>query len=196
MIYSREERLFSEFRLDNYLRQRSQALQSEVLSMPIKQLSETPETELIKKLFSKYQIEPLVINDKAIEISPKEEMITSPNELSGGSIQGLSINVSIPFSGFSELFRHTPSTWSPSGTPDANIQDKNLVLHYETTEKDPERIKTLWLDDIKVIKQNLNWIENDLNSYHNTLERNIIDLLARRKKQAEENKSLIEKLLE
>lgn len=198
MFRSHRQNLFREHRLDHLLRQQGASFDEEVRSISLEKISEP---ELNDQLLSKYSLTVPVLDDKNIDIDAHEATVTvhaghSRLAFRDGPVQvpGLSITVKIPFSGKAELFKCQPSTYSPSGTPEATIENDNLVMHYETTEKDPEKIKGLWKSDISVIQQNLGWVAKDVEQYNNSLRNSIQTALAKRKQDAESNKSLIDKL--
>lgn len=203
MFNSRKQNLFSEYVLDSYLQQITLALDSEIKNMPLEAINKTDEKDLVSQLVAKYQVVTPTIDEKNIDIDAQETTV-SVNRGSQGfdfedgpvRLQGLAITVKVPFKGAKDLFQCRASTYSASGTPSAQIEDNNLVLYYETTEKDAEKIKDLWKGDISSITQNLGWIEKDVNSYNSSIENNIKASLTRRKKEAVENKSLIDKLKE
>lgn len=201
MFHSRNQRLFRDNKLDAYLRQRSSALETEIRNLSLSEITAKTDEELVQQLLAKYQVTAPVLDESKLDIEAHEAMVQVRDHFSsrfdrGGvvSVPGHSITIRVPFSGPGELFKCTPSTWSPSGTPDATIESGNLVLHYETTEKDPEKIKSLWKNDLGVINQNLGWVEKDLAGYNASLVSNMQAALNKRKKEAEESKSLIDKL--
>lgn len=196
--YSNES-LFSINDLDNYLRGERSKLVSQVKEMSFDSLLKSDETEVVKSLLARYTLHPLVLLGGQKKVNANEANITMHSRLDydGGThvVKGLYISVEIPFSGNGYLFNCRPSTFTLSGTPSADIESDKIVLKYQTAEKDPEVIKKLWQKDIEEINKYLAWIEKDINDYNNTLEGNIKTLLAQRKNEANENKSLIDAIL-
>ncbi len=200
MFHSRKQNLFREHRLDHFLRQQGASFEEEIRGTSLEKISDLG---LSDQFLTKYSLTVPVLDDKNIDIDAHEAMVTvhaghSRLAFRDGPVQvpGLSITVKVPFIGEVELFKCQPSTYSPSGTPEATIENGNLVMHYETTEKDPEKIKELWKSDIGVIRQNLEWVAKDVSQYNNSLANSIQAALTKRKQDAESNKSLIDKLRE
>lgn len=204
MFYSRNrgDYFFSEYSLDAYLRQVTASLDAEVKGLTFEEINQGDEGQLIERLTNKYKVKAPTLDESGIDIDAKEATISVRREFGFGDesgfvdVPGLSITVRVPFSGPADLFKCRASTYSVSGTPSADVESNNVVLYYETREKDPEKIKGLWKGDISSIQQNLGWIEKDVTSHNSSLENNIKAAIAQRKKQAGENKSLIDKLKE
>ena len=200
MFYSRNKRLFSEYSLSDYLRKVLISLDEEIKGLSYEQISDVDEGDLIGQLITKYQVNIPTLDKKNIDIDAKEATVSVKPEFGFDdgpiNVPGLFIIVKIPFSGSVDLLKCRASTYSVSGTPEAEIESGNIVLQYETVEKDSEKIKNLWAGDIKSIQQNLSWIEKDVVGHNSSLENNIKTSLTQRKKEAEENKSLIDKLKE
>src|SRR3989338_11141824 len=198
MFYSRSNRLFQEYSLDDYLRQIGNSLNEALRNIPLSRIEESGEEALTKELFGQFKISAPVIDEEKIDIDAKEADIEVVPELGFHdepiTVRGFVIIVKIPFNGNGEMFNFSASTYSPSGTHEGEVEAGNLVLNYETREKDPEKIKNLWKDDISSIKQNLSWIERDIEAFNATLEGNIKAGVLKRKKDAENNKSIIDKL--
>lgn len=193
--------LFRDNNLDAYLRARGQQLDAQIMGLSIEKFKAINEPEFISKTVNEYTVTAPTISDNKIKVDAKEGDVTIGGRSHGYwddegpfTVQGLHITVSIPFTGDPDLFTCRPSTWSSGGTPDATIMDGQIILSYETNEKDPEKIKQLWLGDIQAIKDNLGWITRDVAGYNSSLERNVSASYSKRKKQAESSQSLIEKL--
>ena len=193
-------KLFSERPLSDYLRERTETIKKEIKNLTLDQISDTEVSSADELIRRNALNAPSLLEDRAL-IDAKESRIHVHQEHDGFKagftpdlIQGLSITVKIPFEGSSALFKYAPSTYSLSGTPHGKIEDSNLVLNYETREKDPEIIKQLWSNDINVIKQHLSWTANDVSQYNGALADVVRDSLNQRKAEAENNQSLIGKL--
>lgn len=199
MNYNRH-RLFQEQRLDDYLESLSNKFKSEIKSFGLDKLNQE-EHILIKMLTQKYSVQAPAIDDNSAQIKAEEALIRSNGSNSGidfedriMTVNGLSLIVEIPFEGNAQLFQCAPSRSTLSGTPNADIKDRKIILCYETAEKDIEKIKSLWTKDIQAIKDHLNWIDQDLLNYNNCLLGSIKTALQKRKKEAEDNLSIINKL--
>jgi hypothetical protein len=185
--------------LDAYLRDRREKLNAHVQALDSNKLSNTDENILAKELVDKFTLQsPTLLEDRK-KIDAQEANITVDRTNSiffddddrPYTTKGLNIRVEIPFNGNSELFNFTPSTYTLSGMPEGTVQGGNLVLVYETVEKDPEKIKQLWQHDLGQINQYLGWIAKDLLTYNASLENGIKAQLGQRKTEAGTHQSLI-----
>lgn len=200
MYSARSNNLFREQRLDDYLRSRLQTISSEIDRLTPEQIA-AEENVIGNKLLEKHGLEVPTLNEGAIQIDAHEAQIavrgnSRIHSFGDGTslVKGLEISVTVPFDGDSKLFHYMPSTYSLSGTPDAQIFENRLVLSYETAEKDPEKIKQLWARDISDIKQNLEWISRDIAANNALLQNSMASLVSRRKQEAGEYKSIIDQL--
>src|SRR3989344_1118341 len=141
MFYSRSNRLFQEYSLDDYLRQIGNSLNEALRNIPLSRIEESGEEALTKELFGQFKISAPVIEEEKIDIDAKEADIEVIPEIGfrDGPImlRGFVIVVKVPFSGNGEMFNFRASTYSMSGTPEGEVEDSNIVLNYETREKDP-----------------------------------------------------------
>jgi len=200
MYYRNHNRLFSQNDINSYLQASSASLEAEIKSLTLETINSTGEQKLTAGLAEKYTVNNPVLSEDEIKIDAYEGEVEVygqcifDDERRSHKTSGLRISVSVPFRGNSELFSCRASTYSLSGTPEAEVEEQILVLRYETAEKDPEKIKGLWRSDIRTIKQNLEWLGKDITNHNNSLGSNIRTLVTKRKKEAEDNQSLIDKI--
>lgn len=196
--YYSDDRLFQKQDLARYLAMRSEAIEKEINGFSPRQLDQV-EDDFVNTLVDKYTLKTPSLDEGRANVSPREENINPyPNEHEHDSepvlVRGLAITVTIPFEGRGDLFEWTPSRRSLSGSPSAKIEGGNVILYYETTEKNPEVIKQFWAKDIATLKEHLSWVADDVSHYNDSLRTKIIAALSRRKKEAEDNQSLINSL--
>lgn len=200
MYYQNHNRLFSQDDINSFLQKNLADLKTEVKSLTLEDIKSMGEQKLIADLVKKYSVHVPILKEDEIKVDAKEGEVEVhgqrifDDDRRSYNISGLIIFITIPFDGSPTLFNYRASTYSLSGTPEARIEEQNLILHYETVEKDSEKIKGLWSGDIKTIKQNLEWINRDVVSHNNSIEKSIQALIAKRKKEAEDNQSLINKI--
>lgn len=200
MNYYSHNNMFSKYELSSYL-DRARLDVSYFINnrIDVEKIIDTDEETLIKDLVANYtkHAPVLLVDDK--KTSAQESNITITNNDSPFNdgpfiVKGLKILVRIPFDGMGELFDFRPSSYILSGTPRASVEGNNLVLEYETREKDPEKIKQLLNADISIINDYLGRINRDLENFNNSLEGFIRPLVIKRKQEANSNKSLIDAL--
>lgn len=201
MFYNpRSDRLFREYDLGAIMRAQIEALKKEVQDIPHEELSQKKDSEIIESLSLKYSFNVPTLKVDEMTVSPEEAEIQvrddffSRHENGLVAVNGFRITVTIPFIGDKDIFRMQPSTMSMSGTPNPTLTTNSLIFTYETREKDPEKIKTLWNSDIKDIQQNLDWISRDAGNHNSSLENIIQERLNQRRKDADSNQAIFEQL--
>lgn len=187
--------LFSECNLSDFMRAEKATLVSKIKGLTLEEIKKDEEI-LIKDLVGLSMLRTPILQEEQMKVDPRESEIEIRSEFdhSQHKVMGLEIAVQIPFEGRKELFKCRASTYSSSGTPYATVDNNEIAVNYKTTEKDPEKIEQLWKSDIDVIKKNLAWIDKDIVLYNASLENDVRMSLQRRKKEAEDNGSLIDRL--
>ncbi|MCK9445294.1 hypothetical protein M0Q50_00190 [bacterium] len=206
MEYINKINLFNDWgSINEYIEEKNLSLKNKINSLNFDNFKKGDDV-LIAELISVYTIEipKIVDTEDNIKIDAQEDNINihsdnyqfnyGRNEPSFA--KGLSIIVKVSFIGNSSLFRHRPSRYTSSGTPSAEVNNKYITLSYKTIEKDPDKIKKLWINDIEEIKKNLGWIENDVKIYNDSIGEKIKTMIKNRKKEINEYNSLIEKIKE
>jgi hypothetical protein len=190
--HSREKHLFSEAHLASYLQALKEEVKGEINQLSVSELAERKDEDIVDSFMGKYSLKTPQLEEDKIVVDAQEQDIrirTPFDEVA--TVKGLHITVEVPYSGSERLFWLRPSTFSMSGTPSADVSSGKIVLNYETNEKNPEKIKGMWLGEIDGIKKHLGWVEQDVLGHQNSLEQFIKDVLVLRRKQAGESASLI-----
>jgi hypothetical protein len=193
-----ENYLFCDGALDTYLRQRGEQLRIEVQELSSEKLANVDESTLTKELVSKYKLQTPALMEVQKVIDAREgDVDVSGSFLNDNQTymaKGFHITVKVPFSGDAELFRYRASTYSISGTPAATVHSGELILSYQTSESDPEKIKQLWQKDIGELNNHLGWTDKDIAAYNANLERTVGSIISQRKTEALSHQSVIDKI--
>ncbi len=198
MRHNHQSPLFSEASLDSYLRDKIETLDTDIQSLSGQKLMNTDEATLVKEFVDRYTLNaPKLIEDKKIIDAQEADVTVRGNfDFDEGpfNIKGLAITIKIPITGDAELLhlRPTSYTYSMGHQGDVLVQKELLVLTYETAEKQPEKIKQMWQQDLEIINKNLINIERDLANYNSSLQSNVNSMLSKRKKESGNNQSLID----
>lgn len=105
-------------------------------------------------------------------------------------IRGTRITFLVPFEGDRELFKCRPSTYStthPFGTIDQNT----LVLTYTRTDHDAEAIKVAFNRDMSEIQKCLDWIEEDVRPFNESLRTKIKQRIEGRREKLLKDQGLV-----
>ncbi len=203
----REDNLFQEDYIGSHLSALERSLSNYIKDLDLKKIMATEENVLLQEIVERFKLNPPKLFEDKIQINPQETEISlgqnhssrwmlDDDDFEPRPVKGLHIEIRIPFEGDGSLFKYRPSSfsYSLSGTTPTQIQGNYLVMEYDTTEKDPEKIKNLWGNDLVNIRKNLEILGTDVKPYNGGLEAKIRSQVASRKKEAESNQSLIDAL--
>ncbi len=191
-----ENHLFRDGYLDQYLRERMEELQTEVKQLNIAGLSDSDEETEVKKLLQKYSLQTPILGEVK-KVDAQETDIEVPSMLHDDetyTAKGLYVSVEVPFTGDAELFQLRASTYSGSGVPTAMVHSDKLILTYQTTEKDPEKIKQLWPNTLAEINKHLEWTKKDVLTFNQHLTEEVSKLVVERARESGNNQSIIDQI--
>ena len=195
--------LFNESELSNFLGSKKSSLISGIESYDAEYIFNTQEDELIAYLLDNYSLTTPDCLENKIHAEIDEANIEVRRNLRDSIYndnravfaKGLKIEVTIPFTGNPDLFLYQPSSYLMGGNiPTASIKDDALIIQYETIENNPEKIKSLWGNDLSIIKQYLGFIDNDVRRYNTELKQIIITSIANRKKDLANHQNIIKNI--
>ena len=159
-------------------------------------ISKIDESELIKDLFQKFSINPIILNEKTITrsklIDIKVDVSRGRDTIRGRpiTIRGKSIIISIPYEGNVILFNLRASNLFPCGFSKAEVGQSEIRITYEihsyddnTKQEAADLINRTFKNDLHMIKRDLIHINNEVKSYNSSLEKLIKENLKIRKKE-------------
>jgi len=176
--------LFDDEPLSNYLNRSRINLQREIESWKPAHVLNANEQECIDFLISKYTKDVPILEENVIHISEVKETEREdgrPTVLNASMLSGkISLTVSIPFKGERNLFKCRPSTHKTP--PMGSIGKSEIRSHYEGRTRDSDLVKRRINKDLKEIKDYLQWIKQDLDSYNDWVKNNAKQFFVKRKK--------------
>lgn len=158
--------------------------------------------ELVDYLFQKYDYEaPELYPGRKYVADEGEAQIDVRNDWSrdiqdrsrSGYMSGQFIEVAVPFSGNSKLFKCQASTRS-TNPPCGRVENKEVRLRYEGINLDPDELKRKIGSDIQNIEKYLEWTREDVNSFNNRLRYQAKQSVERRKDRLNKNSGVVEDL--
>lgn len=193
--------LFSKYDLRGTLENKTNEMQSEIDRMDDDRLLNTSVNDMVSFLVEKHSIENIQLDESGITVDQAETHIDVSGDRnryfrdrSGPHhVKGTSNIFYIPYTGEEILFYCKPSSWS-SVTPTGLIEGNELVLKYDTTEHDAEKLKNEFNQDIASIKQYLSWIETQVTSFNSNLETIAEQIVKKRRDLILQNKGLASSL--
>ena len=193
--------LFSSYGLRDTLETQSSAMRSEIDGMDDDRLLNTSVADMVWYLDEKYRIEPITLDESGISVDQNETHI----DVSGDRnryirdrsgpfyVSGTSNRFFVPFTGDSSLFKCQPSTYT-SAPPIGTIENNKLVLHYDTTEHNAERLRNDFNRDLSEIKRYLEWIRTDVAAFNASLRTRAEEAVYRRRERILANRGLASSL--
>jgi len=193
--------LFSKYDLGGTLENKFTEIQSEIERMGDDRLLNTSVSDMVSYLVEKHLVESIQLDESGITVDQDEAHI----DVSGDSdryirdrsrpfhVKGTSNVFYVPFTGEADLFYCQPST-TTSLTPTGHIEGNELVLKYDTTEHDPEKLKNQFDQDLTLIKRYLGWIEGQVTSFNSSLEARAEQIVNNRRELILKNKGLASSL--
>ncbi len=164
--------------LSNFLDNQKSSLKKEVENTNSNELLNLSEDDFCKYLIDKYRLKCPEIKENEINISNTSEVDidVSQDQLrfirdrsQPFYLKGISITISIPFDGDSDLFNYQPSRFTLN-PPKGLVHGQELHLVYETLDHDDKKIKRIYENELKSIKQYLNLVKEAVASFNNELE--------------------------
>lgn len=160
------------------------------------------ESDYIEYLYNKYIINPLILHQEAMSIvDQKEKNIDVSHEWTRAIfdrskpyyVKGNCITIGIPYEGDKVLFYLRPSTFS-SMVPSGIIKNNDLLLTYEGANLTDKEIKDNLDRDIKLIKQHIEWVNNDIRPFNENLMNYLQELFTNRKNKLLKDLNLVSSL--
>lgn len=177
--------LFANGELDDNLKAKLEDIENHVNRIPKERFLNTSNEELILKTSQAFTFEPLNIHrDKMLMHEPKEAKIENPSTSKGGFrpgrpqlIDGIEIQIEIPFSGNSNLFDLKPNESYAGNHPKGIIKHGSygipgiIIMKYKTpVNQDFNIIKKDIEDNISMIEEYIGWQNNQLADYNSKVE--------------------------
>ena len=208
--------LFEQEESTTYFEQLKNELKTAIKNLSDTQILTTDFNELTEYYKSKFYVEPLHLYMDKVSTNMEKSKVQEYNHFYGMGyyepkffeVDSCKINYNIPFSGSSNLLHLTPSQRILSRfTIDGfdNLYDSeflpsirfslNIDMHTLEQESNPhEYIDSTFKRDFKSYQSMVDYVNNDVNSYNNSLTNYITTLLNDRKNKADSFSGLMQKL--
>lgn len=204
--------LFADDHLGEFLYQNLQSqVGPAVDKIPKDQLLATPDTDIVDHIFAQLSIEPLVIHEDRMETTEEETKV----DVSGDwrrdlrhhrgpfYVPGYKICIIIPFTGDSDLWKLTPSTWK-SSCPHGNVRQPHgdrvgsvemiFCCPTDTLDEDEPRLKNEIERQLDLMRFYVNSSARDINKYNIGLKESIGQHIKARKERILKTEGLASRL--
>lgn len=182
--------LFCKNDLRAVLEHQEKRLMEDIENLESNQLLNSSLDDLIHYFIEKHSIEPILLKENEICVDQSEAKIDVShdfNRLIFDSskpfyITGTKVNFIVPFEGDRELFTCQPQTYT-TNPPRADVNENEIVISFETTEHDSERIKNDFQSQFDSIKSYVGNIKASVDEYNSQLDSKIrAKILSRQEK--------------
>ena len=193
--------LFSNYYLESVLDRQDQNLSSEVASLSEDQVLNSSPDDLCKYFVEKYTVEPVVIDETAIEIDYGAAKVDVSHRIEYNVfdrstptlVTGTRITFFVPFSGDPELFKCKPSSFSLN-PPRGEIRGSQLIFTYDRTIQDAPAIEGEFERARKNVKDYLGWIARDVEQFNSTIYGKASQHITARREKLLQDRGLVERL--
>ncbi len=184
------KQFFSEWDIYNVIEGQKESVKKEVYSLDSNYLLNVSEEDLVAALVEKLKLDVPKLLDKQIYVydsgEAKIDISRDPNRYfidrtSPYYVTGNKTTISVPFEGDIDFFKIRPTTWSTGGNPNGEIVGNEIRLNYEQFEVNSDALKGQYEKAISDIKQRLEWLDNDVRVFNNSIEQIIRQHISERK---------------
>ena len=193
--------LFNNGFLRNFVQQREAKLFSEIESQEENYILGVDAQEFKKYLIEKYQLTSPTVKEDKIYVDKSEEDVDVSQDRRRDVfdrsrplyVKGLKVSYHIPFEGDQELFKYQTSsfTYSP---PRAEINGNEIVIEVIELDHNTESVKREFEQNFNEIKKWLNWVNQEITHFNNSLDGNIEHKIKTRKDKLIKDKNLVSEL--
>lgn len=193
--------LFAKRDLRGYLDPQMQEMMGEIANYDKGALLNTPTDELARYFAEKYRFEFIELAENEISVQEDETKIEITHNFEymwdgdgPGYADGTEITVSIPFSGQREFLFCNPNQVYMAAPIEGAIEGSSIVFSVSSLPQHQSQIKPEIDNRIKMIKDRLQMMRDDVNNYNNGLLPQATQAIDARKAKLKENNSLVSSL--
>lgn len=193
------EYLFSSKELRSFLEDRLVQSLQHVDGMDSDRLLGTPLQDLVNEIVEDYSLEPLnVIEDQMSQLLTEEIRVDISQDLTRFVLDrtrpmivpGSRITVVLPCSGHRELFQMKPSRSYLGKAPVGTIGKSEILLTYRDMDPRPEKVRSFIDEQLKMIRDLVEWSNNDVAGFNKKLASETQAAIERRKSRLQRDRGL------
>lgn len=179
-----------------------EAAKREVEGIDTNSLLNSSEEDFVKYFVEKYALDPPILDAEKMSISPPAdvEIDVSQDRMRAVFdrsrpcyVKGVTVTVSIPFSGDGDFFKFTPSSYTMN-PPRGEIAGQEVHLVYSQIDPNPDELGGEIKRKIADIQQYLGWVKRDIEGFNTQFEPFIRDVIRQRKQKKLKDLDLVAKL--
>ena len=188
--------------LRNYFDAVKEAAKKEVESIDTDSLLKSSEEDFVRYFSDKYALDPPILDADNKSISPpsdvdidvsRDPMRAVFDRDEPCYVKGVTVTVSVPFSGDGTFFMYTPSPYTMS-PPRGDIIEQELHLIFCQIEPNAEELQREISSRINEIQQYLGWVKNNIEGFNKEFGPFIREVIRQRKQKKLKDLDLVAKL--
>jgi len=188
--------------LRNYFDAVKETAKREVEGIDTNAILNSSEEDLAKYLSDKYYLDPPILEQDKTTISPpsdvevdvsRDPMRAVFNRDEPCYVKGVTVTVSVPFSGDGEYFKYTPGTFN-YGPPHGDVAGQEVHLIFHQIEPNADELDREIKRRIADIQQYLGWVKRDIDNFNKDFAPFIRDVIRQRKQKKLKDLDLVAKL--
>ena len=196
------DRLFSQYELRETLRQREQSILQEINGLSEAQTLNASHEDLCKYFTERCYVNMPEIAEDGITTSYGDvekvgggsfDDVPSRHGYPPSSVTGTRVTFFVPYNGDGELFKCRASTASLS-PPIAVVGKDELSFVYDRTTGGAGEIPKEFQEDLKRLKQSLNWVKNDVVKFNSAIATTINQGINARREKLLQDRQLVESI--
>lgn len=190
--------LFSNYDLSAVLDAQAQGVNKRVEQVLPEQLFSEETESLVAKLVNELKVEPILLKEDEITVEQSEVKVDVSHDIRRAIfdrsrpfyIDGIRVTYYVPFSGDRELFKCRPNSFSLN-PPHARIGEHELLFEYDITDGNVASSRSAFDQELRNIKQWVEWGNRQVEDYNNRLAETIGQKLAARKERLQASQQQI-----
>lgn len=188
--------------LRNYFDAVRETAKRDIEAIETNSLLNASEEDLVKHFIDKYYLDPPILQVDKMSISPpsdvdidvsRDPMRAVFNRDEPCYVKGVTVTVSIPFSGDAEYFKYTPSSFN-YGPPHGDISGQEVLLAFRQVEPNHEELDREIRRTLSGIQQYLGWVKRDIDAFNRDFAPFVRDAIRQRKQKKLKDLDLVAKL--
>ena len=176
-------------------------MSNEIVSLSEDRVLNTSTEKLCEYFVEKYSIDPLVIDESAIQVDYGDAQVDVSHRFEYAVfdrstptyVTGTRITFFAPFSGDPELFKCRPSTFSLN-PPRGVVRGNELVFVYDGTPQDVPNIRSEFDCEMQNVQQNLSRIADEVEQFNSAIQTKVSQQIDARREKLLQDRGIIEGL--
>ena len=193
--------LFCDADLRSVLTVQERAMSEEINSLSENRVLNTSPEKLCDYFVEKYEVEPIVIDESAIEVDYGDMKVDVSHRFEYAVfdrsrptyVTGTRFTFFVPFTGDPELFKCRLSTFNLS-PPRGDVRGNELVLFYDRTTQDISNIGNEFEREKQNVKQYVSWIATEVKQFNSTVKSKAGQQITERREKVLRDRGFVENL--